>query len=214
MHATVSAGRSWVIHEPPMNPSFAAIVLAAGEGTRMRSSVPKVLHEVAGQPMIAHVLAALEPLAPAETVVVLGQDGEAVAKAVAPAKTAVQHPPRGTGDAVRAARPALHDALAGLGDVVVLYGDAPLLQSKTIARLIETRRANKAAVAVAGMRPVDHTPYGRLVLENGQRRGRAHRRGQGRHGRGIRHHAVQWRDDGGRRRSSVRADRPARYQQR
>jgi bifunctional UDP-N-acetylglucosamine pyrophosphorylase/glucosamine-1-phosphate N-acetyltransferase len=126
--------------------------------------VPKVLHEIAGRPMIAHVLAALAPLSPAETVVVLGQRQDAVAKAVAPAKTVIQHPPRGTGDAVRAARPALEPALAGLDDVIVLYGDAPLLQSATIARLIETRRAAKAAVAVAGMRPADHTPYGRLVL--------------------------------------------------
>jgi bifunctional UDP-N-acetylglucosamine pyrophosphorylase / glucosamine-1-phosphate N-acetyltransferase len=114
--------------------------------------------------MIAHVLAALAPLSPAETVVVLGQGQDAVAKAVAPAKTVIQHPPRGTGDAVRVARPALEPALARLADVIVLYGDAPLLQSETIARLIETRRAAKAAVAVAGMRPADHTPYGRLVL--------------------------------------------------
>ena len=148
-----------------MTPSFAAIILAAGEGTRMRSAVPKVLHEIAGRPMITHVLAALEPLKPAATVVVLGQDGDTVAKAVSPAKTVTQHPPRGTGDAVRAARPALEAAITGLDDVVVLYGDAPLLQSETIARLIETRRAAKAAVAVAGMRPADHTPYGRLVLD-------------------------------------------------
>jgi bifunctional UDP-N-acetylglucosamine pyrophosphorylase / glucosamine-1-phosphate N-acetyltransferase len=148
-----------------MTPSFAAIILAAGEGTRMRSAVPKALHEIAGRSMIAHVLAALESLSPAETVVVVGQDMEAVAKAVAPAKTVTQHPPRGTGDAVCAARPALEDKLAGLDDVVVLYGDAPLLQSETIARLIETRRAAKAAVAVAGMRPADHKPYGRLVLD-------------------------------------------------
>ena len=148
-----------------MMPSFAAIILAAGEGARMRSAVPKVLHEVAGRPMIAHVLAALAPLVPAETVVVLGQDGDAVAKAVAPAKTVTQHPPRGTGDAVKAARPALGAALPGLGDVVVLYGDAPLLQSETIAHLIETRRAAKAAIAVAGMRPADPVPYGRLVLD-------------------------------------------------
>ncbi|HEV2189434.1 MAG TPA: bifunctional UDP-N-acetylglucosamine diphosphorylase/glucosamine-1-phosphate N-acetyltransferase GlmU [Stellaceae bacterium] len=147
-----------------MTPSFAAIILAAGEGTRMRSVVPKVLHEIAGMPMIAHVLAALAPLSPAETVVVLGQGQDAVAKAVAPAKTVIQHPSRGTGDAVRTARPALEAALAGLDDVIVLYGDAPLLQSETIARLIDARRAAKAAVAVAGMRPADHTPYGRLVL--------------------------------------------------
>jgi bifunctional UDP-N-acetylglucosamine pyrophosphorylase / glucosamine-1-phosphate N-acetyltransferase len=133
----------------------------------MRSTVPKVLHEIAGRPMIDHVLAAVAPLAPAETVVVLGQGSDKVAKAIAPLKSVVQHPPRGTGDAVRAARPALEAALAGLGDLIVLYGDAPLLQSATIARLIEARRAAKAAVAVAGMRPADYTPYGRLVLGKG-----------------------------------------------
>jgi bifunctional UDP-N-acetylglucosamine pyrophosphorylase/glucosamine-1-phosphate N-acetyltransferase len=148
----------------PSSPVFAAIVLAAGEGARMRSAVPKILHEVAGRPMIRHVLAALEPLAPAETVVVLGQGADQVARAVAPATVAIQHPPRGTGDAVRAARPALAAALDGLSDVVILFGDAPLLQSSTIARLLEARRNSGAAIAVAGMRPADPGPYGRLVL--------------------------------------------------
>jgi bifunctional UDP-N-acetylglucosamine pyrophosphorylase / glucosamine-1-phosphate N-acetyltransferase len=146
------------------SPAFAAIVLAAGEGTRMRSAMPKVLHEIAGRPMIAHVLAALEPLTPVETVVVVGEGADGVAKAVAPAQIAVQHPPRGTGDAVKAARPALEKALARLDDVVILFGDAPLLQSETIARLLEARRGSGASIAVAAMRPVDHTPYGRLVL--------------------------------------------------
>ncbi|HTT81162.1 MAG TPA: bifunctional UDP-N-acetylglucosamine diphosphorylase/glucosamine-1-phosphate N-acetyltransferase GlmU [Stellaceae bacterium] len=145
-------------------PGCAAIVLAAGEGTRMKSALPKVLHEVAGRPMIAHVLAALEPLAPVETVVVVGQGQDAVAKAVAPAKTATQHPPRGTGDAVKAARPVLEPSLANLSDVIILFGDAPLLQSATIARLIAARRTSGAAIAVAGMRPADPSPYGRLVL--------------------------------------------------
>jgi bifunctional UDP-N-acetylglucosamine pyrophosphorylase/glucosamine-1-phosphate N-acetyltransferase len=144
--------------------SFAAIVLAAGEGTRMRSALPKVLHEVAGRPMIGHVLAALEPLVPAAVVVVVGQDADKVAKAVAPASVAIQHPPRGTGDAVRAARSALQVAIAGVGDVVILFGDAPLLQSETIARLLDRRRNSGAAIAVAAMRPVDPAPYGRLVL--------------------------------------------------
>jgi bifunctional UDP-N-acetylglucosamine pyrophosphorylase/glucosamine-1-phosphate N-acetyltransferase len=149
--------------------SFAAIVLAAGEGTRMRSSLPKVLHEVAGRPMIGHVLAALEALEPETTTVVIGQGQDAVAKAVAPAQTVVQHPPRGTGDAVRAARGTLVSAptgrtLADLDTVVVLYGDTPLLQAETIARLLDARRQSSAAVVVSGMRPTDHTPYGRLVL--------------------------------------------------
>jgi bifunctional UDP-N-acetylglucosamine pyrophosphorylase/glucosamine-1-phosphate N-acetyltransferase len=147
-----------------MNASFAAIVLAAGEGTRMQSALPKILHEVAGRPMIRHVLAALEPLRPAATVVVLGQGADKIAEAVAPAVTVTQHPPRGTGDAVRAAKPALADKLAGLDDVMILFSDTPLLQTETIARLLEARRSSGAAIAVAGMRPVEPGPYGRLVL--------------------------------------------------
>lgn len=143
---------------------FAAIVLAAGEGTRMRSALSKVLHEVAGRPMIGHVLAALTPLEAQVTVVVIGEGQGAIAKAVAPAETAIQHPPRGTGDAVRAARAALESFIANLDTVLVLYGDTPLLQTVTIARLLDARRQSNAAIVVAGMRPTDHTPYGRLVL--------------------------------------------------
>jgi bifunctional UDP-N-acetylglucosamine pyrophosphorylase / glucosamine-1-phosphate N-acetyltransferase len=146
---------------------FAAIILAAGEGTRLNSARPKVLHEIAGQPMIRHVIDALRPLDPAETIVVVGRDMDSVARAVAPALSVVQSPPRGTGDAVRAARPALADCLArsGITDIIVLFGDTPLLRAETIAELIDTRRREpQAAVAVAGMRPADPAAYGRLVL--------------------------------------------------
>jgi bifunctional UDP-N-acetylglucosamine pyrophosphorylase/glucosamine-1-phosphate N-acetyltransferase len=153
-----------VNREPPMKSSFAAIVLAAGEGTRMQSAVPKALHEIAGRPMILHVLAALERLSPAETVVVLGQGMEALAKAIAPVRTVVQHPPRGTGDAVRAARPALEATITGLSDVVVIFADMPLLQPATIERLVEARREAGATIAVAGMRPSEPGLFGRLVL--------------------------------------------------
>src|SRR5262249_36790333 len=104
------------------DPRFAAIILAAGEGTRMRSSFPKVLHEIAGRPMIRHVLEALRPLEPAATVVVLGPKADAVANVVAPATTATQFPPRGTGDAVRSARDALLPVLnadASIRDVLI-----------------------------------------------------------------------------------------------
>jgi bifunctional UDP-N-acetylglucosamine pyrophosphorylase / glucosamine-1-phosphate N-acetyltransferase len=146
---------------------FAAILLAAGEGTRLNSARPKVLHQIAGQPMIRHVIDALRPLDPAETIVVIGRDMDAVARAVAPAPSVVQSPPRGTGDAVRAAAPALAERLqeGGISDVVVLFGDTPLLRAETIAELLDTRRrAPVAAVAIAGMRPADPAPYGRLVL--------------------------------------------------
>jgi bifunctional UDP-N-acetylglucosamine pyrophosphorylase/glucosamine-1-phosphate N-acetyltransferase len=147
---------------------FAAIVLAAGEGTRFNSGFSKVLHEIAGRPMIRHVIEALRPLDPAETVVVLGPGMEAVARAVAPAKTAVQSPPRGTGDAVRAAKPVLASRLkkGDIADVVVLFGDAPMLRPEAIeALLAERRRASAAAIVAAGMRPADPSPYGRFVLD-------------------------------------------------
>jgi bifunctional UDP-N-acetylglucosamine pyrophosphorylase/glucosamine-1-phosphate N-acetyltransferase len=150
------------------DPSFAAIILAAGEGTRMRSRQPKVLHELAGWPMIRHVTEALRPLEPAVTVVVLAEGMEAVAKLVAPALTCVQSPPRGTGDAVRAARQILAPCLekGDVADVVVLFGDTPLLRPETIRALLEARRrAPAAAIAAAGMRPVDPSPYGRFVLD-------------------------------------------------
>jgi len=145
---------------------FAAIVLAAGEGTRMRSAQPKVLHEIAGRPMLAHVLAALAPLGPAATVVVVGPGMDAVAKAAAPATAVLQPSPRGTGDAVRCAAAALAQIRGAIDTVLVLYGDTPLVESETLARLLAARQAAPpAAVAVAGMRPADPGPYGRLVCD-------------------------------------------------
>jgi bifunctional UDP-N-acetylglucosamine pyrophosphorylase/glucosamine-1-phosphate N-acetyltransferase len=147
---------------------FAAIILAAGEGTRLNSATPKVLHQIAGRPMIRHVTEALRPLDPAATVVVLGPGMEAVAHAVAPAKTTIQSPPRGTGDAVRTAKSALASRLkkGDIADVVVLFGDAPMLRPETIAAMLaERRRAPTAAIAAAGMRPADPSLYGRFVLD-------------------------------------------------
>jgi bifunctional UDP-N-acetylglucosamine pyrophosphorylase/glucosamine-1-phosphate N-acetyltransferase len=145
---------------------FAAIILAAGEGTRMKSALPKVMHPVAGQPMIAHLLDALRPLTPAATVVVIGPRMDTVAKTVASAETAIQDPPLGTGDAVRVALNVLDGRLAPQGDIeniLVLYGDTPLLQGKTLARLLEEQDRASAAILLAGMRPADPGPYGRLL---------------------------------------------------
>jgi bifunctional UDP-N-acetylglucosamine pyrophosphorylase/glucosamine-1-phosphate N-acetyltransferase len=145
---------------------FAAIILAAGSGTRMKSAMPKVMHPIAGQPMIAHLLQALRPLTPAATVVVIGAQMETVARTVAPAESVVQDPPLGTGDAVRTAMCALDGRLAPRGsieDILVLYGDTPLLRSETLARLLAEQERAPAAVLLAGMRPADPGPYGRLI---------------------------------------------------
>jgi bifunctional UDP-N-acetylglucosamine pyrophosphorylase / glucosamine-1-phosphate N-acetyltransferase len=150
-----------------MNQShFAAVILAAGEGTRMKSAIPKVMHPVAGQPMIAHLLDALRSLTPAATVVVIGPRMDAVARAVAPAETVIQDPPLGTGDAVRAALNALDGRLAPQGDIeniLVLYGDTPLLLGATLERLLSEQERVPAAILLGAMRPLDPGPYGRLL---------------------------------------------------
>jgi bifunctional UDP-N-acetylglucosamine pyrophosphorylase / glucosamine-1-phosphate N-acetyltransferase len=147
--------------------SFAAIILAAGSGNRMKSSLPKVMHPIAGRPMIAHLLDSLRRLSPAETIVVIGPQMDAVARLVAPADSVVQDPPLGTGDAVRTGVRPLDDRIAPQGDiddVLVLYGDTPFLASETLSLLLTERRRTSAAILVAGMRPADPGPYGRFVL--------------------------------------------------
>jgi len=140
----------------------AAVILAAGQGTRMRSSTPKVLHPVGGRSMLAHVIAAAEALAPERLAVVIGSQapevGEAAKAIRADISVAVQDPPRGTGDAVKRAQP----ALAGFsGTVLVLYADTPLVAPSTLAALA-TRVDAGAAVAALGFRPADPGAYGRL----------------------------------------------------
>jgi bifunctional UDP-N-acetylglucosamine pyrophosphorylase / glucosamine-1-phosphate N-acetyltransferase len=142
--------------------SLAVVILAAGQGTRMKSSLPKVLHAIANRPMIGHVLSAVMPLQPARVIVVIAPGMDAVAQSVAPAETVTQVTARGTGHAVAAARPLLEGFT---GDVVVMNGDAPLVTTATLEALIaERRRAPAAAAVVGGMRPADTSPYGRLVM--------------------------------------------------
>jgi bifunctional UDP-N-acetylglucosamine pyrophosphorylase/glucosamine-1-phosphate N-acetyltransferase len=140
----------------------AAVVLAAGKGTRMKTDLPKVLHKLAGRPMIAHVIANLAPLGCERIVVVIGPGMEGIAAAVAPHPTALQAEPLGTGHAVLAAR----EALQGFaGDVLVVYGDCPFISGATIGKLIARRRApDHPAVVVLGMRPADPAQYGRLIV--------------------------------------------------
>jgi bifunctional UDP-N-acetylglucosamine pyrophosphorylase / glucosamine-1-phosphate N-acetyltransferase len=152
-----------------MNQSlFAAIILAAGGGTRMKSALPKVMHSIAGRPMIAHLLEALHPLCPAATVVVIGPKMHDVARVVAPAESVVQDPPLGTGDAVRTGLQALKSRVAPAGsvnEILVLYGDTPFLAGETLERLLTERRRTSAAILVAGMRPADPGSYGRFVMD-------------------------------------------------
>jgi bifunctional UDP-N-acetylglucosamine pyrophosphorylase / glucosamine-1-phosphate N-acetyltransferase len=141
-----------------------AVVLAAGEGKRMESGLTKVLHPIAGLPMIAHVLKALQTAKVDRIAVVVAPGQDDVAKAVAAiapqASIHVQKKPLGTADALKTAR----DAIDGADDVLVVFGDSPFLSRDVIARL---RRplAKDAAVVVAGMRPGDPSGYGRLITK-------------------------------------------------
>ncbi|HSY89397.1 MAG TPA: bifunctional UDP-N-acetylglucosamine diphosphorylase/glucosamine-1-phosphate N-acetyltransferase GlmU [Verrucomicrobiae bacterium] len=156
----------------------AAIVLAAGKGTRMKSHLPKVLHPIAGRPMIGQVLASLAPLGAAPVVVVVGPGMETVSAAVAPHPSAIQAEQLGTGHAVLAAKEALGKALGGQmgggqagggkapGDILILYGDTPFITTATFERLLARRRAaDRPAAVVLGMRPADPGEYGRLIAD-------------------------------------------------
>ncbi|MGE5145622.1 MAG: bifunctional UDP-N-acetylglucosamine diphosphorylase/glucosamine-1-phosphate N-acetyltransferase GlmU, partial [Candidatus Eiseniibacteriota bacterium] len=141
---------------------IAAVILAAGKGTRMKSDLPKVLHPLAGRPMVGHVLDAVATLEPARQAVVIGPDMAKLAEAVAPIPTVVQRRQLGTADAVKAARDALADFN---GTVLVLYGDTPLITPKTLTALVEERKFNpEPTVVVLGFRPADPGAYGRLVV--------------------------------------------------
>ena len=147
-----------------MKSPIAVVVLAAGAGTRMKSALPKVLHQVAGKPMVRHVLDSVARLKPAQVVGIVAPGAEQVAAAFAPHPTAVQRKALGTGDATRAALP----ALAGhAGPVLVVYADSPLLTTESLNRLVQACRRAKAAVGVLGFRARDPSPYGRLVVTGG-----------------------------------------------
>lgn len=143
---------------------IAAVILAAGKGTRMKSGLHKVLHPIAGRPMLLHLLASVEALQPARTVIVVGAGRDQVVAAVGERATVVvQEPQLGTGHAVQQAE----DALTGFdGVVLILYGDVPLVETTTMARMIAALTPDVAAV-VLGFRPADPGAYGRIVADGG-----------------------------------------------
>lgn len=137
-----------------------AIILAAGQGKRMNSAVPKALHAVAGRSLIGHVIAAARDAGADDMIVVVAPGAEAVAAAVAPYRTAVQAVPRGTGDAVKAALPVLGDRA---GCVLILLGDMPLMRAQMLRDLVAAK--GDAKLAVLGVDFVRNPPaFGRLVL--------------------------------------------------
>jgi len=135
--------------------------MAAGQGKRMRSARPKVLHPLAGRPLVAHVLAAARSLAPRAVVVVVGPASETVRAALAAPDIAfaTQDPPRGTGDAVRIALAALPED----GITLVLNGDCPLIRAATLATLVDVAAAGRLAILTARVR--DPEGLGRIVRD-------------------------------------------------
>jgi bifunctional UDP-N-acetylglucosamine pyrophosphorylase/glucosamine-1-phosphate N-acetyltransferase len=146
---------------------FAAVVLAAGKGTRMKSDRHKVLHPIAGRAMIDHLLATVDELAPARTVVIVGQGRDQLeAHLGARAELVVQEPQLGTGHAVQQAEAALEGFE---GDVLVLYADVPFVGADTLrAMLARLNDSDAPAAVVLGFEPADALQYGRVISQGGK----------------------------------------------
>jgi bifunctional UDP-N-acetylglucosamine pyrophosphorylase / glucosamine-1-phosphate N-acetyltransferase len=146
---------------------IAAIILAAGKGTRMKSDLHKVLHPIAGRSMLMHLMASVDALSPAKKVVVVGSGKDQLEAALkGSAELAVQEPQYGTGHAVQQAEA----ALKGFdGDVLILYGDVPFVPTATMQAMIDRLNAADApAVVVLAFEPEDPTGYGRVIVAGGR----------------------------------------------
>jgi bifunctional UDP-N-acetylglucosamine pyrophosphorylase/glucosamine-1-phosphate N-acetyltransferase len=146
---------------------FAVIILAAGQGTRMRSDTHKVLHPIAGRPLLLHLLDSVDKLGAARRVVVVGKGRDQVEKALDGKDVAIAHQAeqKGTAHAVAQAR----EALAGYeGPVLILYGDTPFVQATTLDRMLDRLdRKRGPGVVVLASRPDDPLKYGRILLGKG-----------------------------------------------
>ena len=146
---------------------FAAVILAAGKGTRMKSDLHKVLHPLAGRPMLEHVFATAEELGPERQVLVFGSGREQLEPLVARhgATIAVQDPPLGTGHAVLQAKEVLQQFQ---GDVLILFGDTPLVSADTLRRMLDRLHSDdEPAVVVLVSRADDPLQYGRVFVDPG-----------------------------------------------
>ncbi len=141
---------------------FAIVIMAAGKGTRLKSKRPKVLHEIGGKPLLAHVIAAARQVVPAEKIyVVIGHEAESVRSAVAATgvQFVLQAEQRGTGHAIMCARKQVEHHQ----NLLVLSGDVPLIRKETIARVKDFHLSQKAAMTILTAEPADPTGYGRIM---------------------------------------------------
>jgi len=146
------------------NHDLAIVILAAGKGTRLKSSVAKVLHRAGGRTLVEHVVRACAPLGAKQTVVVVGHQAEQVAPVVEPlgAETVLQQPQHGTGHAMQVARRALGRAKLA----IVLPGDAPLVRTETLKALVSAHRAGNAAATILTAVLADPSGYGRILRKS------------------------------------------------
>ena len=141
---------------------FAIVIMAAGKGTRLKSRRAKVLHQIGGQPLLAHVIKAAQQIVPAEHIyVIVGHQAENVRAAVEPhgVKFVLQAEQRGTGHAIMCAR----EQVASYQNILVLSGDVPLIRPETIARLRDFHLSKKAAMTILTAAPLDPFGYGRVI---------------------------------------------------
>jgi bifunctional UDP-N-acetylglucosamine pyrophosphorylase / glucosamine-1-phosphate N-acetyltransferase len=144
---------------------FAIVIMAAGKGTRLKSKRPKVLHEIGGKPLLAHVIAAAVKVVPAKDVyVVVGHEAERVKSAVAATGVnfVLQTEQRGTGHAIQSAQ----SAVENYDDILVLSGDAPLIRKETIAGIRDFHLEQKAAMTILSASPSDSHGYGRVIRKH------------------------------------------------
>jgi bifunctional UDP-N-acetylglucosamine pyrophosphorylase / glucosamine-1-phosphate N-acetyltransferase len=146
--------------------ALACLILAAGRGTRMHSDLPKVMHPVAGLPILGHVMKVAQALVPEKIIVVVGPAMEQVQTFVAPHAVAIQKTQRGTADAVRAATDQLQNFA---GDIAVLYGDAALMTKEALQELRRVHAENAAAITISAFTPDDAAGYGRILLDDRSR---------------------------------------------
>ena len=144
---------------------FAAVILAAGKGTRMKSELHKVLHPIAGRSMLHHLMASVDSLSPDHKVVVVGAGREQLEQALGDdARTCLQEPQLGTGHAVQQAQ----EELSGYsGDVLIMYGDVPFVRAATMGAMLDRLNADDAPAAVVlAFEPEDPLAYGRVIADD------------------------------------------------
>jgi len=148
------------------NPPLAAIILAAGKGTRMKSDLPKVLHDVAGKPMVQWVVDAVKSAGATRVILVIGHAADLVEDAISDVEFVLQEPQLGTGHAVLVCKDALSDFD---GNIVVLGGDGPLLRAETIDKMVSLQESVQATATLATSTIPNPTGYGRIVRDQDNR---------------------------------------------